>query len=36
MGIDVTQSSLAHLFRRSASDSNVMIIDRSPYPLFVT
>ena len=36
MGINGTQRSLAHLVRRSACDSSVMIIDRSPYPLFVT
>ena len=29
MGIDGTQRSLAHLVRRSACDSNVMIIGRS-------
>ena len=36
MGIDGTQRSLAHLVRRLAGDSSVMVIDRNPYPLFVT
>ena len=30
MGIDETQRSLAHLVRRLACDSSVMIIDRNP------